>query len=293
MTSDPLGTRHHSFYVRRTAWLACLLSFLVWGLVAQQRPPSQPAPPQTSSRASALSKQALAEFERGDYKQAAQDFQTVCNSDSRDASVRLGLGVSLASMGDLGRALAALKQANALSPGDVQVLLALAKVEIALREFEPAKAYLLQAGKLEPHNPQVGLLTVRCYSSEKQNRRAVEKIRSLSAQFPQDAALQGELSRMLLEAGALHAAVSEFDTTYKLDPALADKDLEETLRSNPASPGVHAVAVNRFQEWNHLAFCARCHPEQTDFAGALKSLVCGGPCERDVLAGDVNGGRSN
>jgi len=43
-----------------------------------------------------------------------------------------------------------LKQANALSPGNVQVLLALAKVEIALREFEPAKHTCCKPGNLNP-----------------------------------------------------------------------------------------------------------------------------------------------
>jgi tetratricopeptide (TPR) repeat protein len=133
-------------------------------------------------------------------------------------------------------------------------LLALAKVEISLGNHQQARKRLLQAGKLDSQNPQVGLLTVEAYLALKQNRQAVEEIRFLSAQFPQNAALQGQLSLMLLGAGAFDEAAEKFDLTHKLDPAVADEVLEQAFRVTPDSPKIHLVALDRFHEWNRLAF---------------------------------------
>jgi tetratricopeptide (TPR) repeat protein len=275
--------------IRRMILLACVLGPLVADGLPQQRAVTSQASPTVAAQASAISQRAMEEFQRGEFERAAQDFGTVCNIDRRDARAHLGLGLSLASMGKLEPAHGALNQANTLTPGNIQIMLALAKVEIGLGHHQRARTRLREAGKIQPDNPQVGLLMVESYLAAKENGRAVAESRGLSARFAQNAAVQAQLGLMFLRAGVFDESERRLDLTHKLDAAAADKALEQALRELPGAPEAHLVILGRFRDWNRLEVARHIMLPRLMAEAPGNPLFAIDSVQCSVLAGDTSG----
>ena len=240
-------------------------------------------------------KQAQEELQRGKYERAAHDFGTLCRAQSHNALAQFGLGLSLASMGRLQDALIALEQANKLAPVSVQILLALAKVEIGLGNYKDSELRLMEAEKLQPGNPQLGaqlgLLAIESYLAQKRNAQAIEKSKTLSAQFPQNAPVHAQLGIFLFQAGELREAEAELDLTHMLNPVEAGKALERVLLTDE-SPQIHLTVLGCYQRWNRLA-AARDVLERLISQAPENVLYRADLVETDVLAGEIDSAKEN
>jgi tetratricopeptide (TPR) repeat protein len=153
--------------------------FLPVGALAQATAPKAP-PSQALIRAAELMKQAEGAFQRGDFASAAEHFRQVLRLFANDARAHFGLGLSLASLGKNEDAYPELVQANRLSPGNPEILMALAQMETSLGKLELARQRLAKAERLQPKDPRIGLLNVQTYLAENQTRIAVSKVGEIS-----------------------------------------------------------------------------------------------------------------
>lgn len=250
---------------------------------AAQRPAPGTASTQALARAAEFLKQAQIEFQRGDFTAAAGHFRQVTELVPHDARARFGLGLSLASLGKNEEAHTALLHANRLSPGNPEILLALAQMETSLGKLGLARQRLAQVEKIRPKDPRIGLLTVETYLAENQVQAALVKIRALSSNST-DRMLHSQLASLLLKMGAWREVVAEYEWMDHHSPEKAEEAMAQGLSVAASSSEFRDLLLNFFQEKKRMNRAvglfqrlARQTPDNPYFkVGVIQASVMGG-----------------
>lgn len=227
--------------------------------------------------AEAVSSLARLDFLAGD-RGALERLRQAAAAPSTAFFEQLYLGQSLADVGDLPGATAALEKALAAAPDNPFALLELANVSLLKKEAGRASHYAMRAADLVPKQLMPWLMLARALVQEGRLGEALTRLLSTAAAFPTSPAVFAEIFDVAMIAGNVKAAVGaagelrrlapSADSTYKhgLALLLADKvpearaALEEAVKEAPNAPEPKQAL-------------AKCLLATKDEAGALQVLA--------------------
>ncbi len=137
----------------------------------------------------------------------------------------------------------ALKQAVALSPENVPLLIMLANAHLDQLEAEEARSVFETALQHEPANPEAKLGMIRALDFLGKGSEAILRAEALCEEAPNFAPAKLQLAKLLLKEGDGKKSRSLYDAAVKLDANLADpsllKRIEEaggTEKEKPKGP---------------------------------------------------------
>jgi len=113
------------------------------------------------------------------------------------------------------------------SPKNVDAMLGLSRLDIALGRMDDAEKRLLKAQKLAPKNPQVSISLGQYYSARNDWPHALEHMKTARALSPYDPACAYHLGYVQAKSGDLNSALASF--TEAVGPAEAQYNLAYIL----------------------------------------------------------------
>lgn len=168
----------------------------------------------------------VAAFKAKNYAQAAKEFEGVVAEKPDWANGHMMLGRSLLKTGKNQQAIAALRKAYDLSPGDIGIQLALAQGYLEANMAGDAAQLLGRMSSASLSKEQQGVyqkLYAMALDKSGQGDRAAQELAKAAAAQPNDANLQFQYGAAALNAGNLAAALPALEKAARLDARDANK----------------------------------------------------------------------
>ncbi len=181
---------------------------------------------------------------RGDLEGARSIFEPLARAQPRSAQTHHELGMALAGLGRSDDALAAFRQAVALSPGFVDARFDLAV--LLYRQQRPAEALPHLEGLLaaKPREPNYRNLMAACLVPVGDYGRAIDIYRALLAEFPGQPRVWLNLGHVLRIAGRLEEAIAAYNRCLGIAAGLGEAYWSlANLKTVPFTPE-QEVAMN-------------------------------------------------
>ena len=139
-----------------------------------------------------------------------------------------------------------LRQAVAVSPDNVPLLLLLAQACLDEWSLDEARSIFERVISIDPARPEARVGIARILHLSGKTSEAVVRTEALIVQYPNYAPAHLLLARLHAGEGNLDAARTSYDRALALDPTGKDPSLEKELRSGPPSkpPEPEKVAVS-------------------------------------------------
>lgn len=199
----------------------------------------------------------VAAYRAGDFGRAIEEFQGVVGSSPDYAGGHVMLGQSLLKAGRAQEAVASLRKAYDLNPGDVATQVALATAFVKANRYNEAATLLsrIDVGSL-PSSQQasVSMLKAAALAKSGNTSSALSALADAVARNPNDADAQYQYGVMLYNAGQTDQAVAALEKAISLNAdadakslkALADAALRlgREERSDTAKRSAYSKAVN-------------------------------------------------
>ena len=235
----------------------------------------------------------VAAFKAGNHAQAVKEFQAVIQQRPDWPGGHMMLGRSLLKLGRSEEAVAALRKAYDLNPGDVSGQLALAEAYIGARRYNDAAQLL---GKINPASlPKEAQgvyhqLHAAALSKSGQSDQAAAALEKAAKASPNDANAQFAYGVAALNGGETAAAVAAFERAARLSPSDAERQriyVQALLRQGRESTGAakdqaynkaveaaKALAA-RQSSYENLVLLGEAQLGATDYAGAAATFEQG------------------
>lgn len=232
----------------------------------------------------------VAAFKAANYAQAVKEFQAVTQERADWPGGHMMLGRSLLKLGRSEEAVAALRKAYDLNPGDVQSQLALAEAYIGARRYNDAALLLgkINAASL-PKEAQTVYHQLHAAALSKSGRtdQAVDALEKAARANPNDADAQFAYGAAALNNGDTGAALAALERAARLSPNDGDRQriyLQALLRQGRETSGAgkspaYAKAVEaakalvaRQPTYDHLLLLGEAQLGAGDYAAAAASL---------------------
>jgi Flp pilus assembly protein TadD len=168
----------------------------------------------------------IAAFKAGNYAQAAKEFEAVVAGKPDWANGQMMLGRAQLKLGKNQQAIAALRKAYDLEPGNGTIQLALAQGYLEANMAGDAAQLLGRLNAASLAKEQQGTyskLYAMALDKSGQGDRAAQELAKAAAASPNDAALQYQYGAAALNAGDTQAAVTALEKAVRLDPKDANK----------------------------------------------------------------------
>lgn len=163
----------------------------------------------------------IAAFKAGNYAQAAKEFEATVNEKPEWATGHMMLGRAQLKLGKTQPAIASLRKAYDLNPGDGSIQLALAQGYLEANMAGDAAQLLGRISPASLSKEQQGAyqkLYAMALDKSGQGDRAAQELAKAAAASPNDAALQYQYGAAALNAGNTQAAVAALEKATRLDP---------------------------------------------------------------------------
>ena len=170
-----------------------------------------------------LYKLAVSELMTGQSSAAMESLRAAISLDERFAEAHYLLGVCLTDMQRPAQAAAALEQAVALNPGLVQAREELVVVYGRLNRRDQQNRHLEQLALLDPRASREVAL-VEGYVGEGRDERALRRLRTAAAAFPDDARVNTTLGRLWLERSEHAGGAAELKEALAALRAATEQD---------------------------------------------------------------------
>lgn len=185
----------------------------------------------------------IAAFKAGNYAQAAKEFEATVNEKPDWATGHMMLGRAQLKLGKTQPAIASLRKAYDLNPGDGSIQLALAQGYLEANMAGDAAQLLGRVSPASLSKDQQGAyqkLYAMALDKSGQGDRAAQELAKAAAASPNDAALQYQYGAAALNAGNTQAAVAALEKATRLDPKDPNKAkvyVQALIRSARESSG--------------------------------------------------------
>jgi tetratricopeptide (TPR) repeat protein len=163
----------------------------------------------------------IAAFKAGNYAQAAKEFEATVNEKPEWATGHMMLGRAQLKLGKTQPAIASLRKAYDLNPGDGSIQLALAQGYLEANMAGDAAQLLGRVSPASLSKEQQGAyqkLYAMALDKSGQGDKAAQELAKAAAASPNDAALQYQYGAAALNAGNTQAAVAALEKATRLDP---------------------------------------------------------------------------
>ncbi|MBZ0089480.1 MAG: tetratricopeptide repeat protein, partial [Thermoanaerobaculia bacterium] len=168
----------------------------------------------------------IAAFKAGNYAQAAKEFEATVSDKPDWPTGHMMLGRAQLKLGKNQQAIASLRRAYDLSPGETSIQLALAQGYLEANMAGDA-AKLLGQANLASYSKEQQTAHQKLYAmaldKSGQGDRAAQELAKAAAANPNDANLQFQYGAAALNAGNTPAAVAALEKAARLDPRDANK----------------------------------------------------------------------
>jgi tetratricopeptide (TPR) repeat protein len=208
----------------------------------------------------------IAAFKAGNYAQAAKEFEETVSAKPDWATGHMMLGRAQLKLGKNQQAIASLRKAYDLNPGDGSIQLALAQGYLEANMAGDAAQLL---GRLNPASlakEQQGAyqkLYAMALDKSGQGERAAQELAKAAAASPNDAALQYQYGAAALNAGNVPAAVAALEKATRLDP------------KDPNKAKVYVQALIRSARETNGAAKEQTYAKAADAARAMVAVSAG------------------
>ncbi len=185
----------------------------------------------------------IAAFKAGNYAQAAKEFEATVNQKPEWATGHMMLGRAQLKLGKTQPAIASLRKAYDLNPGDGSIQLALAQGYLEANMAGDAAQLLGRISPASLSKEQQGAyqkLYAMALDKSGQGEKAAQELAKAAAASPNDAALQYQYGAAALNAGNTQAAVAALEKATRLDPRDPNKAkvyVQALIRSARESSG--------------------------------------------------------
>jgi tetratricopeptide (TPR) repeat protein len=185
----------------------------------------------------------IAAFKAGNYAQAAKEFEATVNEKPEWATGHMMLGRAQLKLGKTQPAIASLRKAYDLNPGDGSIQLALAQGYLEANMPGDAAQLLGRISPASLSKDQQGAyqkLYAMALDKSGQGEKAAQELAKAAAASPNDAALQYQYGAAALNAGNTQAAVAALEKATRLDPKDPNKAkvyVQALIRSARESSG--------------------------------------------------------
>jgi Flp pilus assembly protein TadD len=170
-----------------------------------------------SGTANEASAAGLAALEEGEFEEAVALLRQAADLAPGDVAIQRELGEALAAIGDFAGAGAALDKAAGLAPDDAGILLDLAHVRQMGGDNAAARAAIERAAVLQPDDVGIRLAQARIYESLGETALAAATFSEVSSTVAAPAVLNN-LARLQLALGQFREADATFRRLGALDP---------------------------------------------------------------------------
>lgn len=168
----------------------------------------------------------VAAFKAGNFAQAAREFEAVVAEKPDWANGHMMLGRSLLRTNKNQQAIAALRKAYDLAPGDASIQLALAQGYLESNMAADASQLLSRMSVAGLSKEQQGAhqkLYAMALEKSGRSEQAASELAKAAASHPNDANLQYQYGLLALNTGDTRAAIAALEKAVRLDPKSADK----------------------------------------------------------------------
>jgi len=185
----------------------------------------------------------IAAFKAGNYAQAAKEFEATVNEKPEWATGHMMLGRAQLKLGKTQPAIASLRKAYDLNPGDGSIQLALAQGYLEANMAGDAAQLLGRISPASLSKEQQGAyqkLYAMALDKSGQGEKAAQELAKAAAASPNDAGLQYQYGAAALNAGNTQAAVAALEKATRLDPKDPNKAkvyVQALIRSARESSG--------------------------------------------------------
>ena len=188
---------------------------------------------------------------RGEFQEAAKQYQAALKSSPSSPQARLGVGRTLAKLGRCEESNVALKPLAGPSRSNIEPILG--NCYFAVHNFDQAIAHLKLARQVAPTNQEVWITLGRAYASAGHNREAINTLKAWLSRHPQDPDALYWIGRIYnsMSQDVLDKMTAKDPNNYLVHELEADQlrlkqdysaallAYQEALKAAPDAPGLH------------------------------------------------------